>query len=142
MYHNNTLEIVNANNRIKAIEKLNIQFLQHVTNHARPEGLPAIIIVIDQEIIVTCFGQSVKANSRIIRDEAGLFAVEYLFYACQGENKQELWRFYLNHDGQLVKSLGPESHICDVDNRFVAKYICKPVMLAVLTSILFKPTES
>ena len=135
------LEIANAHNRIKSIHEQHATFLQHLSEHAEPEGLPAKITIQDQSVTVNCFGNAITAEPKVVMDDEGFFAIEYVFYVREEENEEELWRFYLTSNGRLVSRLEQDSPICDFNNRYVAKYICGPVMNAALDSILFKPTE-
>ena len=134
-------EISNADRYINEIYKLLTDFLAYLDNHAEPEVVPGRIVVQDKTISIECYGFRLSANPRVVRDEQGYFAVEYIFYAREEEVEEELWRFYLTEDRRLRVSIDGDDSLCDFDNRFVARYICVPVMQAALKSVLFKPTE-
>ena len=78
MNHEMAIKIANANNRINSIHEQLASFLQHLSKHAEPEGLPAKIRINDQSVTVNCFGNSITAEPKVVMNSEGLFAVEYL----------------------------------------------------------------
>ena len=139
MNHQMALRIANAHNRINSIQDQHAAFLQHLAEHNVPEGLPADISIQDQSVTVNCFGKAITAEPRVVMNNEGLFAIEYVFYVRVEENEEEIWRFYLTSDGRLEGMLDQDSPVCDYNNRDVAKHICGLVMNAALDSMLFKP---
>ena len=136
------LEITNAARYIQEIKELLNDFLAHLDGHADPEVVPGRIVVQDQTISIECYGGlSLRADPKVVKDGRGDFAIEYVFCAREGESEEELWRFYLTEDRRLRVSIDGDDSLCDFDNRYVAGYICVPVMHAALSSLIFKPTE-
>jgi len=133
------LEIVNAENSIDTIRKLNVKFLEFAREHSTPERLPTKLEVTDEGITVHCFGHNAEAKHRVVRTGDGEFLIEYVFLVAQDEDRHEVFRFYLTTDGGLYESLEPSSRICDFNNQYLAKHICFRILSSVLKSSIFAP---
>lgn len=141
MNHDIANRVANAHNRINIARETWDKFLDHLKTHTDPEGVPSKISVEDGVVSVDCFGRVISAAPRTVSDGSSGFAIEYVFYTGESEEREEIWRFYLTSGGHLVNSLEQQDHICDFDNRFIAKHICLPVLNYALDSSMFRPSE-
>lgn len=133
-------EIIYADRCIRELWRLFDSFLAHLKDHAEAEVVPGKIKTINKTISIECYGLSLNANPRVVRDERGDFAVECVFYTRDNEMENEIWRLYLTEDRHLKTSLVEDKPLCGFDNRYIARRICVPAMQAALNSIIFKPT--
>lgn len=141
MNHEIENRVANAHNRIKTARETCDRFVEHLKSHTDPGGVPGRVFIENGIISVDCFGQVISAAPRTVADGDSGFAIEYVFCSSESEESEEVWRFYLTSGGRLVYSLEQKDHICDFDNRFVAKYICLQVLNNALDSSVFRPCK-
>ncbi len=94
--------------------------------------------IIDNGICVSAFGYTAEAIPRAVKYNNNFF-IEYIFFISNGELKEEVWRFYLDETCVLGSPEG-QTHICDIQNKYIAKHICGRVLLGILNSSLISPT--
>jgi hypothetical protein len=143
MNNQQVMEITNAKNQIDTIQNLNSLFLEHAKANAIPQDIPSKLEVSNQGFAVPCFGFTATATPRIVKGTDGSFAVEYVFSVGLGEEKIEVWRFYLTSGGRVVESIDSDSaaSVCDYNNSYIAKHLCSQVLLGALQSPLFTPSR-
>jgi hypothetical protein len=134
------LRVGNAHNRINNLRETWQIFLDHLKQNTDLDSVPSNINVEDEVISVDCFGKQVSAYPRTVSDGNGGFAIEYVFYTDEDEGSEEIWRFYLTSNGQLVDAVDQAGIICDFNNRHAAKNICLYVLSNALESSIFRPS--
>ena len=139
----NPQDIVNISNnksRLEAILELNKTFLEWVSSHSVPQELPSKVQVDQGTLSVSGFGFAATAAARPVRMTTGAFAIEYVFFVHDGEEKIEVSRFYLTDNGRLAADESTSNiGLTDFNNTYIAKFICGRVLLGILSSKLLAP---
>jgi len=134
------IKIANVNNHINAINKLNQGFIEHVRDSPQPDNIPSQLKIDGQKIVISCFGYTAEASSRIVKNKDDSLSVEYIFIVKLGEETFEVWRFYLTSSGRIALGLDTEATACDYNNDKVVNYLCSELLIGALESPLFSPT--
>ncbi len=136
------IRIKNANNHLKALAVMNEKFLSVCAELEVGEGFESEISFESNAIVVSALGYRAKAECRYVRSVDDDFYAEYVFYVQMGENKVEIWRFYLTEFGQVYETPSVERQLFDYDNRNAVKIICANVIIGMLNSALFSPAPA
>lgn len=136
-------EIAKANRELSVIKERHVAFNVYIANHGVPDDVPTKIEFSEQQFHIDCFGYVAKASPRYVIDTSNkTFAVEYLFLISQGDETEEVTRFYLTSYGQICESLDLNTRICDYDTRYLASEICRRVAIGILRSSFIQPASS
>ena len=136
------IRIKNANYHLKALAVMNKNFLSACAELEVGEGLESEISFESNAIVVSALGYRAKAECHYVRSVDDEFFAEYVFYAQMGDDKVEIWRFYLTEFGQVYETPSIDHQLFDYDNRNAVKNICANVIIGMLNSALFSPAPT